>query len=51
MATTYEADLDRELRILVGVLEPLMLLCMAAFIGTIVVSMLLPVFNLGDLVK
>jgi type II secretory pathway component PulF len=51
MASTYEADLDRELRVLVSVLEPLMLLLMAGFIGTIVVSMLLPVFNLGDLVK
>jgi type IV pilus assembly protein PilC len=51
LATTYEMDLDRELRLLVAVLEPVMLFAMAGFIGTIVISMLLPVFNLGDLVK
>jgi type II secretory pathway component PulF len=50
MASTYEAELDRTLRLLVAIAEPLMLLSMAAFIGTIVISMLLPVFNLGDLV-
>ena len=50
MASTYEAELDRTLRLLVAIAEPLMLLAMAAFIGTIVISMLLPVFNLGELV-
>jgi type II secretory pathway component PulF len=50
LANSYEADLDRELRLLVAVLEPVMLFGMAAFIGTIVISMLMPVFNLGDLV-
>lgn len=50
MATTYETDLDRQLRMLVAIAEPVMLFGMAAFIGTIVISMLLPVFNLGDLV-
>jgi type II secretory pathway component PulF len=50
MATTYETDLDRALRLLVAIAEPLLLLTMAVFIGTIVISMLLPIFNLGDLV-
>jgi type IV pilus assembly protein PilC len=50
LATTYENDLDRQLRLLVAVAEPVMLFAMAGFIGTIVISMLLPVFNLGDVV-
>jgi type II secretory pathway component PulF len=50
IATTYENDLDRQLRLLVAVAEPVMLFGMAAFIGTIIVSMLLPVFNLGNVV-
>jgi type II secretory pathway component PulF len=50
LASAYEMDLDRELRILVAIVEPVMLFIMAALIGTIVVSMLLPVFNLGELV-
>ena len=50
MAVTYEADLDRQLRLLVSVAEPLMLFIMAGLIGTIVIGMLLPVFNLQELI-
>ncbi|MBC7784744.1 MAG: type II secretion system F family protein [Burkholderiales bacterium] len=51
MSTTYEADLDRNLRMLVAVAEPLLLVLMAAVIGTVVVSMLLPVFTLQDMIN
>ena len=51
IATTYEADLDRQLRLLVAVGEPMMLFLMAGVIGTIVVGMLLPILNLQDVVK
>ena len=51
IATTYEADLDRQLRLLVAVGEPLMLFLMAGIIGTVVVGMLLPILNLQDVVK
>jgi type II secretory pathway component PulF len=51
LAAAYEGDLDRQLRLLVSVAEPLMLFVMASVIGTIVVGMLLPVFNLQDLIK
>jgi type II secretory pathway component PulF len=50
LAASYETDLDRQLRLLVGVAEPLMLFLMAGMIGTIVVGMLLPVFNLQELI-
>jgi type II secretory pathway component PulF len=50
LATAYESDLDRQLRMLVAVAEPLMLFVMAGLIGTVVVGMLLPVFNLQDLI-
>ncbi len=50
IATTYEADLDRQLRMLVAVGEPLMLFVMAGVIGTVVVGMLLPILNLQDVV-
>jgi type II secretory pathway component PulF len=50
LAGTYEADLDRQLRLLVAVAEPLMLFLMAGIIGTVVVGMLLPVFNLQELI-
>ncbi len=51
IATTYEADLDRQLRMLVAVGEPMMLFVMAAVIGTVVVGMLLPILDLQDIVK
>ncbi|CAN5557419.1 type II secretion system F family protein [soil metagenome] len=50
LAAAYEADLDRQLKLLVAVAEPLMLFIMAGVIGTVVVGMLLPVFNLQDLI-
>jgi type II secretory pathway component PulF len=50
LATTYEADLDRQLRLLVSIVEPMMLFMMAGFIGTIVIGMLLPIFNLQEIV-
>jgi type II secretory pathway component PulF len=51
MSTSYEAELDRGLRMLVALAEPLMLFIMAGLIGTVVVGMLLPVFSLGELIK
>jgi type II secretory pathway component PulF len=51
LAISYETELDRRLRMLVSLAEPLMLFLMAGFIGTIVIGMLLPVFNLQQLIK
>jgi type II secretory pathway component PulF len=50
LSVAYEADLDRQLRMLVAIAEPMMLFLMAGIIGTVVVGMLLPVFNLQDLI-
>jgi len=50
LAALYEADLDRELRMVVSVVEPAMLFLMAAIIGTVVLAMLMPIFNLGSLI-
>jgi type II secretory pathway component PulF len=51
MAQSYETDLDRQLRMLVAIAEPAMLFVIAGLIGTIVAGMLLPIFNLSDVVK
>jgi type II secretory pathway component PulF len=51
LAVTYEADLDRRLRMLVALAEPALLFVMAAVIGTVVIGMLLPVFTLQDLIR
>ncbi len=51
IASAYEADLDRHLRMLVAVIEPALLFIMAAIVGTVVVGMLLPVFTLQELIR
>jgi len=51
VATSFEGDLDRQLRMLVAVLEPLLLFVMAGVIGTVVMGMLLPIFNLQELIN
>lgn len=51
LSISYETDLDRNLRMLVALAEPLMLFITAAVIGTVVVAMLLPILELQDVVK
>jgi type IV pilus assembly protein PilC len=51
LSAAYEGELDRNLRMLVALAEPAILMLMAALIGTIVIGMLLPVFTLQDLIK
>lgn len=51
LAAAYESELDRQLRMLVALLEPALLFIMAAVVGTVVIGMLLPVFTLQDLIR
>ncbi len=51
LSETYQKLLDRYLRTLVALMEPMMLLIMGAIVGIVVIGMLLPVFELQDLVQ
>jgi type II secretory pathway component PulF len=51
LSISYESELDRNLRMLVSLAEPLLLMAMAGLIGTVVIGMLLPVFTMQDLIK
>ncbi|WP_432799587.1 type II secretion system F family protein [Poriferisphaera sp. WC338] len=51
IAESHEKDLDIKLRTLVSLFEPAMLFVLAALVGTIVIGMLLPVFELQDLIQ
>ncbi len=51
IANVTELDLDRHLKTAVAFAEPLMLFLIAAFIGTIFISMVLPIFTLQDYIK
>ncbi len=46
-----EGDLDRQLKTAVALTEPLMLFFIAAFIGTIFLGMVIPIFSLQDYIK
>lgn len=46
-----ENDLDRQLKTAVALTEPLMLFFIAAFIGTIFIGMVIPIFSIQDHIK
>lgn len=50
LAEVNEKELDQNLKTVISFAEPLMLFLMAAFVGTIVIGMLLPIFNLQELI-
>jgi type II secretory pathway component PulF len=51
IAGVTEGDLDRNLKTAVAFLEPLMLFFIAAFIGTIFIGMIYPIFSMQDYIK
>jgi len=51
IANVTENDLDRQLKTAVAFTEPLMLFFIAAFIGTIFISMVLPIFTMQEHIK
>jgi type II secretory pathway component PulF len=50
LSQSYEAELDRRLRMLVSLAEPLLLIVTVIIIGIVVVAMLLPILTLQDVV-
>jgi type II secretory pathway component PulF len=51
IAIVTEGDLDRQLKTAVALVEPLLLFLIAAFIGTLFIGMVLPIFTLQDYIK
>lgn len=51
LADAYEQQLDRHLKMMVTMAEPAMLFVMAVLVGTVVIGMLLPIFNLQELIQ
>jgi general secretion pathway protein F len=50
-SSIMEAELDSSLRRLMSLVEPLMILLMGGIVGFIVISILLPIFEMNQLVK
>jgi type II secretory pathway component PulF len=51
IANVTEGDLDRQLKTVVALAEPLMLFLIAALVGTIFIGMVIPIFSLQDHIK
>jgi type II secretory pathway component PulF len=51
IADTYERETDRSIRSVTSLMEPLMILIVGAVVGFIVVSMLLPIFQIDLLAR
>ncbi len=47
VARSYEMELDRGIKLMTSLLEPVMILIMGAIVGFVVISMLLPVFQIS----
>ncbi len=51
LSVAYEEELDRRLSMLVAQAEPALLFIMAILVGVVIMGMLLPVFNLQELIR
>ncbi|MES2696175.1 MAG: type II secretion system F family protein [Verrucomicrobiota bacterium] len=51
IAGVTESDLDRQLKAVVALAEPMMLFLIAALVGTIFIGMVIPIFSLLDHIK
>ena len=51
IADTYEREADRMMKLLTSLVEPVMILVMGSLVGFIVVSMLLPIFQIDLLAR
>ncbi len=51
LAAVTESELDRRLRAAVSLVEPVMLFVMAAFVGTVIASVILPIYTIQDYIR
>jgi general secretion pathway protein F len=47
----YEREFSARLTRLMGLMEPLLVLCMGVAVGVVVMAVLLPIFEMNQLVK
>jgi type II secretory pathway component PulF len=50
-ALEYDADIDQNIKIAMSLLEPIIILLVGSIVGFIVISMLLPIFNLSSSIR
>lgn len=51
VAAFYQRELDRDLRLVTTLLEPILILVVGAMVGFIIFAMLLPIFQIGQVIR
>ena len=51
IADSYERDVESQIMAMTSMLEPIMILVMAVFVGFIVVAILLPIFEMNQMIR
>ena len=51
IADFYEDEVNASIKSLTSILEPILMLGVGAIVGTVVISMYLPIFNMMNIVK
>ena len=51
IADFYEDEVNAAVKSLTSILEPILMLFVGALVGTVVISMYLPIFNMMNIVK
>jgi len=51
VASSYETEAQADILVMTSLLEPVMILVMGLVVGFIVVSILLPIFEMNQLIK
>jgi len=51
IADFYEDEVNASIKSLTSVIEPILMLCVGAIVGVVVISMYLPIFNMMNIVK
>jgi len=51
IAENYDKQIDRAVRTLVSLMEPLLLIVMGVLVGSIVIAMILPIFEIQGMIK
>ena len=51
IADSYERDVESQIMAMTSMLEPVMILVMAVFVGFVVLAILLPIFEMNQLIR
>jgi general secretion pathway protein F len=51
IADTYERDVESQIMAMTSMLEPVMILVMGLIVGFIVISILLPIFEMNQMIR